>query len=420
MGAFKDHAEDYNTIGLTPLPVQDKKPRIAGFNRWRGVSQKTIETFSNDFPEAELAILTRLSDVIIVDVDSKESDLVSRVIQEFGFTPIVVSTKRGFHLYYSNPDNIKGIIGNAYPVDMKGAGASDFVVVPPSNGYEFVSVGHDSAPCDDVPKDIYHFLEILKDGLPPMDKKGIEIFFPSRSKSDEQKPHVVKTPSSTSQISVKPAVSTNDNSAIINPYKEKKVIGEGTRNRNLWILGMRYSANLVERKGHGEESFHSLKQYLLKLNEEKCKPPLICDEAIKIAENIWCNYELKGKNYVGQFKKNVETLCFLFSPEAMVLSLAEPKAFALLLKLKSLHQPENKFCLNRKGLANKLRVSERLIRTASEYLRANGYVKQVSKSDSFNGIAARYVFTDKANLMIQRTTPATSCNDNSLDDISTA
>ena len=178
--SFSEHALDYHAIGITPLPVLDKRPCVAGFNDWTGLGVAAVESLSAEHPDADLAILTRLSGLLVVDVDSTAANLYVWVIDEFGWTPLVAKTKRGYHLYYSNPKGIKGVIGDGtYPIDIKGAGNSDYVVAPPSKGYEFVEIYLDEEPHNFGNRDIYDFLELIPKRLPEPNPAAFAVFFPN-------------------------------------------------------------------------------------------------------------------------------------------------------------------------------------------------------------------------------------------------
>ncbi len=69
MGAFSDTALELRAHGLAPIPVDGKVPSV----RWKGwegpPSRRALERMISNFPDADVGVLTGLSDVTVVDVD---------------------------------------------------------------------------------------------------------------------------------------------------------------------------------------------------------------------------------------------------------------------------------------------------------------------------------------------------------------
>jgi hypothetical protein len=101
-GIFGEHALRLREHGLAVLPVAgdgSKAPLIRGFHKWRTApSPDTVRKFAEKHADANVAILTGLSGVVVVDVD--ETAEVDQATRRFGPTPLQVRTHRGAHLYY--------------------------------------------------------------------------------------------------------------------------------------------------------------------------------------------------------------------------------------------------------------------------------------------------------------------------------
>ena len=403
MASYANYALDYSTIGLCPLPVKNKQPLISGFNRWRGLSNQSIETLTKRFPEASLSILTRLSGLVVVDIDSKDADLVAWVIDECGYTPIIVKTKKGFHLYYSNSDgSIKGSIrqGN-FPIDVKANGRSDYVVVPPSKGYDFQEVYLDKRPDGFLNRSHYDFLEILQKGLPEINGKGLNKILCSYVKQISNDNFRVCNNVNASKQKMK----TNALHGALNDFRE------GNRNNLLWQHGMKLSARLSAQNGINIETYSELESLLHYKNEISCNPPLPYKEVSKILANIWDNYQIKNKN---NFSESHETFMIdvLLTVAGIEEIIKNPKGMALLIWLKSHHENCNEFLLHVPKLKDLLGWSEHTTRQAKKFIIDNSFVTEVSPSNRFIGKSANFKFTSAADTMCYRNHPIPCSNDN--------
>jgi hypothetical protein len=122
------------------------------------VSIANASSFARRFGSANIALLTGLSGVTVVDVD--EPGLASQMERRFGDTPLAVKSggRGGTHLYYGsiegvNPTDLRDSEG--IPVEVKAA--KTIVVVPPSvhpetgRRYEFIEGAFDRVTMDALP-----------------------------------------------------------------------------------------------------------------------------------------------------------------------------------------------------------------------------------------------------------------------------
>ena len=72
----------------------------------------------------------RLRDIVVLDIDNKDTDLIDEMHERFGRTDCMVKTGRGFHLYYSTNKKITANLrATGLPIDLK-QGANAFVLAP--------------------------------------------------------------------------------------------------------------------------------------------------------------------------------------------------------------------------------------------------------------------------------------------------
>lgn len=384
MASYADNALDYNAVGICPLPVKDKRPLIRGFNSWKGLSNDFIEYSSSRFPDASVSILTRLSGLVVVDIDSQEPDLFEWCLNECGHTPLIVKTRKGYHLYYGNKDGtIKGSIrAGKYPIDVKANGRSDYVVAPPSDGYEFQEVT--------IGNRLYHtkydFLELLQKGLPEIDKKGLDIILEPQHTQNSNDNSIVTIiePSQVSQYSPNKS------------YGVTNEVPEGERNSFLWQLGMGLSAKIANKKGICIDAFGEFETQLLETNQGACQPPLPTKEVKRISANIWNNYQTKGKNNFGVPHKAFMSEVLLSVAGVEEIS-KNPKGMALLIWLKSHYDNKTEFLLNVPKLRNYLGWSEYQTKQAKKYLISKRFIQKMSPSNFTSRIAAKFRFTISSN-----------------------
>jgi hypothetical protein len=104
-GAFAVAAQDLRRHGLAVLPVggvDGKRPLVKNWSRWRWPpSEDFVTKLVRQHGGANIGIVTGLSGVTIVDIDSDDSAVLSKVIGQLGDTPLKARSPRGApHLYY--------------------------------------------------------------------------------------------------------------------------------------------------------------------------------------------------------------------------------------------------------------------------------------------------------------------------------
>jgi len=174
---YATHSRILRGRGYVPVPTAPEvtfRPYVA----WRSyvdegeVPAEMLDTWEQSYPDANIAIQTRLSGVLVVDVDTKaeaKPGLVSldRLVQEgLVASPCRISTPSGgHHLYYgttrSFAKDILGGPGDRYPgVDLKVWG---LVAAPPSVRPNGIAYCGELPPVSDLPQS--PFLENLIEEL---------------------------------------------------------------------------------------------------------------------------------------------------------------------------------------------------------------------------------------------------------------
>jgi hypothetical protein len=121
-------------FGLSVLPMgRDKKPLI----KWVDLQDRrpTVKELLS-WKKENLAIITgAISNLVVVDCESRED--AEWFYRERGKTPVVVQSKRGFHLYFRHPgqrvanaQKVGKPIGMKHTYDVRGDGG--YVLAPPS------------------------------------------------------------------------------------------------------------------------------------------------------------------------------------------------------------------------------------------------------------------------------------------------
>jgi hypothetical protein len=135
---FASTAAELARLGLVPIPVggpDGKKPLVNWPRRIVQPDSQALRIWSQRFPGANIGILTKLSQITIVDVD--DPGLVGDMEKRFGPSPLITGTpSNGMHFWYrANGErcrNLRRSEGIAVDVKAGGAGKGGFVVVPPS------------------------------------------------------------------------------------------------------------------------------------------------------------------------------------------------------------------------------------------------------------------------------------------------
>ena len=93
---FFNHALKFHDIGIPIIPCREKIPLA----KWQKYPQSTINNWRKSQPTANIGIITGdISNITVVDCDDKELSE-ENLQNEFGETPLIVSTPKGKHLYY--------------------------------------------------------------------------------------------------------------------------------------------------------------------------------------------------------------------------------------------------------------------------------------------------------------------------------
>ena len=222
-----EHALQYCEMGLSVIPLRprDKKPLIV----WEPYQERRAEAAKiwqwwTKWPDANIGIVTgKVSGLVVIDCDSREAmKTATSFIRQNVLEKIpLVSTAKGFHLYFRHPGNLEiGNRGDLFKdpspqkknrVDVRGDGG--YVVAPPSihetgRRYAWACVEPDKKLADrpDLPPELLTRITMQdNNGEPKKEKKPkaaadnkplFEKVVPSRSINRKTgqpgKPHHVK------------------------------------------------------------------------------------------------------------------------------------------------------------------------------------------------------------------------------------
>jgi len=170
---FARNAEKFHQLGLAVIPCgkdSGKQPLV----KWRGITRKrvsdrTMEKWIKQFPEANIGILLgEASGIVVLDDDANRNP--EEIFREFGYTPIYVRTpSKGGHYYYRLNGEVSTNIGSR-KLEIKSTGT--IVIAPPSvspkNGraYEFLGAGFGIDFIEDLPTIKSEALEALAKETP--------------------------------------------------------------------------------------------------------------------------------------------------------------------------------------------------------------------------------------------------------------
>jgi Primase C terminal 1 (PriCT-1)/Bifunctional DNA primase/polymerase, N-terminal len=139
-GLFAEWQPRYATHRVATFPVQDKRPRVRG---WQNVGLNGSAQLALKFPDAEALGFQcgPRNRITLVDIDSRDPQMVSEAIKLFGESPIIWRTGSGNHAmpfrHNGEARRIRPVPG--LPIDVLGGG---YAVAPPSMGskqrYEFL------------------------------------------------------------------------------------------------------------------------------------------------------------------------------------------------------------------------------------------------------------------------------------------
>jgi hypothetical protein len=141
----------YARVGLITIPVNGKRPAI---RNWQRIGLRASSELANkaSFAESSIGVVVgSRSGLTVLDIDSPDGRLLTRMLDQHGPTPVIVrSPNGGHHCWYRHHGEPRSIRfrGREEPVDLLGTNA--FAVAPPSKNdrgqYEFLCGGLEDVP----------------------------------------------------------------------------------------------------------------------------------------------------------------------------------------------------------------------------------------------------------------------------------
>jgi len=239
---FRDWQPQYAAYGIATFPVgRDKRPLMSHWNKVgiRG-SSEIVRKFSN--AEGIACVAGPRSRLTVIDIDAKGERELTRVLDQFGRTPLIAQTPSGgHHLYFRWMGEKRKIKPEpSLRVDVLGGG---IVILPPT-----ISA-----------KGQYRFIKGCLDDL-------------------DHLPHLLGLPANVNG-QTRPAAP-----------QDTERIREGARNKNLWKHCMRIARHC--------DDFDALLDAARTRNAEY-SPPLPDDEVLKAATSA-LGYTERGENRFGR------------------------------------------------------------------------------------------------------------------------
>jgi hypothetical protein len=114
IGAFASHARKYFEAGLCVTPTagpDGKRPILRGYpNRRLGPDE--IDKIAARHQDANVAIVTGLSKLAVIDVDDPDEGALGKALDRFGQTPLITKTagRGGFQAFYRGAPNLRPTI----------------------------------------------------------------------------------------------------------------------------------------------------------------------------------------------------------------------------------------------------------------------------------------------------------------------
>lgn len=252
----------YATHGfyVHPLRPNAKDDPLTKWGSEATIDAAQIRKWWQKWPNANVAIATKPSDLVVIDVDVKDGapgmeswrDLVEELGRDIGDTVITETPSGGLHFWYRANGHTIGNKELAPGIDVRAAGGTQggYVVAPPSK----TPVGEYVFAMGASPKDIA--IANLPESLAAM-----------LTEKNEQRAEPIEGP-----------------------------IGKGERNKTLASL-----AGSMRQRGMGQGIIETA---LLDVNEKQCAPPLPENEVRKVAQSI-SRYEPERGNGGGPDKEPV-------------------------------------------------------------------------------------------------------------------
>lgn len=337
---FALHAFEYYNLGLCIIPCDGKKALVP----WKKYQSKkpsksTIYRWSNEYPCANIGIITgEISNLTIVDCDSKDLTIES-LKSQFGDSPVVVSTPRGgFHLYYSfNGESCKTNYENQ-KIDIRSTGG--YVIAP----YSFNIDKNDS-------------YKLVQGSLEDFTKLSVGNLSNTHKTEPLEAYEVDKT----------------NNSDL--------VIEEGHRNQALF--------DELRNLASSCKSYETLLNKANDINAMWFSKPLDSFEVIATTKKVW-SYKVTGRLYIKNKSRKTELINCLDNKDA----------FFLLEFLRGNHDGIRKhFYISQKPVAEQLKWSIKTLRKAIEFLLAKKHLvrqkiknKKVSNTKKIKAYMYKYSF----------------------------
>ncbi|KDA03072.1 ATPase-like protein [Hyphomonas oceanitis SCH89] len=361
-----------------PLAANGKEAIRSGYQKLaRGYGSGILNGWADEprNQQCNIGILLDLSNLAVVDIDTRDFNLMSWIKQELGDTRAVVETKKGFHLYY-RASGLQGFhLRSRHNIDVK-AGRGSYVVAPGSTRGDFEYRPADNVNLEeflcrlaDVPEPTAHEWSFLK-GV-----KGGEVRW-SNTNHGTSPPKVIRLGGT---------------------------IQEGRRNDTVWYQAMRQARHCAVEHGHTQEGFNALLEQVQSISSEHCQVAQDGAEVDKITRSAW-KYEIEGKNLIGS---SVEAAAMARPKRVRELpSVAFDEldrcSVQLLAYLLSSWRDGETFPVNAPGLADTdaLGLTLYAVKKGKKALSHYGYIEQVRDyirpMPGKPGRAAHWRFTSKA------------------------
>lgn len=331
-------AMQYHSLGLSIIPCMGDSGKISCV-KWAEYQDclptyRAITQWQKQFPAANIGLLTGpISNLTVVDIDTGKPEIIRKMIERFGDTPIKIKTPRGgMHLYYKFKNETCHTAIDGLPVDIRAAGG--YVIAPPS--------------INPQTKRTYSFVE---GGLPKI----------------QNLPHL-KTGSLIVETLRKnePDIQSGD------------IVYEGQRNNTLF-------KELLSRAKECS-SFEELEDTGYFRNETFMFPPLPQDEVQGIINNVW-RLKIENKLYGGG-----ERFITVMGSEIQTLQ-DQPRAFWLLMCLKNAHENRRtSFAISPRAIAEKTGWDSATVREARNILLERKYLELVHRGGSKPGDVSIFRF----------------------------
>jgi Bifunctional DNA primase/polymerase, N-terminal len=338
-------------LAVIPCPGDDgKSPKGAvQFGRWRKrPGEPFINKLADKWPYANIGVLTHLSRLAVVDIDSDDRSLVSGIEREIGRTPLIARTpSSGFHLYFRlNGERNTNLRRYGLPIDIK-ASAPGYIVAPPSirpsnaRNYYF-----ERGSWQDLPD------------LPPCDLQRLISKLNSR---ETRQPEIEPPPDLT----------------------------PGQRNTNLFRYGLRQAHNCSDGL--------SLRNVLISVND-MAADPLPQAEVEKISRNVW-HYQATENNWSGREARAIVTASEMRS---LMSARNWADAWALYSLLRASHgarsQRGGAFAISARAMAEVRTMGDwdaKRIRQARDTLVDCAFIHRIHKGGAGKHDPSLYVFAGK-------------------------